>query len=53
MDGVKDEAERTARKIARGRSETTPVHVHSVLFVAIGLFVALIVLIVLLLFYLV
>ena len=52
MDGLKDEAERTARKVARGRSETTLVHVHSVLFVAIGLFVGLVVLIVLLLFYL-
>ena len=51
MDDVKEEVERTERKIARGRSETTPLLVHNVLFVVIATFVGLVVLTILLIYY--
>jgi type II secretory pathway component PulF len=51
VDDIKEEADRTARKVARGRSETTPVLVHNVLFVVIATFVGLVVLAVLLIYF--
>ena len=52
MTEVKDELEQTARKAARGRSDETPVIVHHVLFVGIGVFVGIVVLTILLIYYL-
>lgn len=52
MAEVEDELERTARKAARGRSDETPVIVHHVLFLGIGLFVALVVGTIFLIYYL-
>ena len=49
---VKEDLERAARKTARGRSEETPVIVHHVLFLGIGVFVGLLVLTILLIYYL-
>jgi hypothetical protein len=49
---VSEQFDRTARKVARGRSDETPVIMHTVLFIGIGAFVALIVLVILLIYYL-
>jgi hypothetical protein len=51
VTSVKDEADRVQRKAARGRDDATPALVHHVLFLIIGAFVALVVGIVLLLYY--
>lgn len=48
---IKDELDRTQRKVARGRSAQTPVLIHNVLFLGIGAFVGLIVMMILLIYY--
>jgi type II secretory pathway component PulF len=48
---IKDELDRTQRKAARGRAPETPVLIHNVLFLAIGAFVGLVVLAILLIYY--
>lgn len=51
MGEIKDELERTQRKVARGRSDITPVLISSILFLGIGAFVGLIVMVILLIYY--
>jgi hypothetical protein len=51
-DEIKEELDETQRKVARGRSETTPLLMHNMLFVIIGTFVGLLVLTILLIYYL-
>lgn len=48
---MKEELDRTQRKVARGRAEDTPLLVHNVLFLIIGAFVGLLVLTILLIYY--
>ena len=48
---IKDELDRTQREVARGRSDHTPVLIHNVLFLGIGAFVGLIVMMILLIYY--
>ena len=48
---TKDELDRTHRDVARGRADHTPVLIHSVLFLGIGAFVGLIVMMILLIYY--
>jgi hypothetical protein len=49
---VSEQLDRGARKVARGRSDATPVIAQAVLFAGIGVFVALVVGVVLLVYYL-
>jgi hypothetical protein len=50
---VSEQLDRGARKVAHGRSDDTPVILHAVLFAGIGIFVAVVVLVILLIYYLV
>jgi hypothetical protein len=52
MSEIKQELDETQRKAGRGRAQETPVIVHNVLFIGIGAFVGVVVLIVLLIYYL-
>jgi hypothetical protein len=48
---IKNELDRTQRKVARGRADITPVVIHNVLFLGIGAVVGLVVLVLLLIYY--
>jgi type II secretory pathway component PulF len=48
---IKDELDRTQREVARGRSDQTPVLISNILFLGIGAFVGLIVMMILLIYY--
>jgi hypothetical protein len=48
---IKDELDQTQREVARGRSDHTPVLISNILFLGIGAFVGLIVMMILLIYY--
>jgi type II secretory pathway component PulF len=48
---IKDELDRTQREVARGRADHTPVLISNILFLGIGAFVGLIVMMILLIYY--
>jgi type II secretory pathway component PulF len=48
---IKDELDQTQREVARGRADHTPVLISNILFLGIGAFVGLIVMMILLIYY--